>query len=1091
MEKKGSERLRKRLKTELKRAEKGLLFATLAVLGILGVGTQRTWASEIPTEEQIQEYEQDGSLQDRIDYYEALTENDGQGLIADKLQVENYSRNSHFPTDWNAAKGRMQSEGGAALLIVRVEFQDKTFAEGDTEEALEKIAFGPEDKSDSCYPYESLAAYYYRSSYGKLKLDGKVYSYKAQHDRDYYGANEERLKELYLEVMDALDEQGVDFSLFDKNNDGYLDGVYFHFAGETGGWGSIWWSAVYQSSIEEKEYDGKKIGYHGKIMEQSQDSDATNTWIHETGHMLGLPDYYSYTTHSFEGGIRTYDMMCNNIGDHNAFSKWLLGWIEDDEILQLSLDEKDLVEQNVTLSSLSSLESEDGAYKAAVVSMRGEGIFSEYYLVEYDTEAENQSGLRFSNSDYKEQSLPEGFRVFHINATLNENHTAFAYSNRTGGRPKLIELTDPDGSEPHRDGGVATAGERVYGNVPGAENAEKYGCYYSNGDSLTPNTDPATTLDDERYYGKSGISLTDFNPQGESGTVQVTIQPVEPPKPSDLKITVGKPWDAICQSNVISLPIELSEKVSLKEEKAPYLTLKDGTRLQGRLYIYTAQKYQLLFESSELPEGEYDLTFPAGTFQMVGDVDSLEEHFTVKVGANAKYQKDLSIDPGYFYAESTTIDDGWAIMSYNPEESQKIYFTKISKTGEISKTTIDTSSWEPWISGWTQGYPIDLLQMQDGTWVLSIADHEYECTWVAHLDEQGNLLGKVQRLSIPTIELVQVGNTIKAVERSQSNAVSMMWNLDFEGEPQAVESEYYGCNFYFLENGYLIGHLSGSPVGFYAEDRESLDELQSDEFKMDYDYMDEKDQKTRTYEFEFGTDVEQLFGMDQMGAVEKDGMIYLFDKQDGSESWDDGYYTYTDLTLYICKINKETGEMTEKTEVKEPLRYMKADDESITSKNMKMNWSNGKLFVQVQLSGSATGGISDNYLLNLDGTIEKRISGRSSTMALLSGKQLLVQNSGEEGTTYRVYSFADSDDPSKPDDPAKPDDPVTPDDPSKPDTPSNPENPKTDVTDQKAGKTKEAAKTGDQTRIPYAMVGLAAGIGLAAGVLVYRKKREI
>ena len=52
----------------------------------------------------------------------------------------------------------------------------------------------------------------------------------------------------------------------------------------------------------------------------------THTYIHETGHLLGLSDYYSQdATQKFKpmGGM---DMMDYNLGDENTFSKMLLNW---------------------------------------------------------------------------------------------------------------------------------------------------------------------------------------------------------------------------------------------------------------------------------------------------------------------------------------------------------------------------------------------------------------------------------------------------------------------------------------------------------------------------------------------------------------------------------------------------------------------------------------------------------------------------------------------------------------------------------------------------------------------------------------------
>lgn len=52
----------------------------------------------------------------------------------------------------------------------------------------------------------------------------------------------------------------------------------------------------------------------------------THVLIHETGHLLGLKDYYSEDEDEQYFATAKFDMMDMNIGDHNAFSKMLLDW---------------------------------------------------------------------------------------------------------------------------------------------------------------------------------------------------------------------------------------------------------------------------------------------------------------------------------------------------------------------------------------------------------------------------------------------------------------------------------------------------------------------------------------------------------------------------------------------------------------------------------------------------------------------------------------------------------------------------------------------------------------------------------------------
>ena len=54
-----------------------------------------------------------------------------------------------------------------------------------------------------------------------------------------------------------------------------------------------------------------------------------HTYIHETGHLLGLEDYYDTSSTSLISKIShlgRMDIMDSSLGDHNAFSKMLLGW---------------------------------------------------------------------------------------------------------------------------------------------------------------------------------------------------------------------------------------------------------------------------------------------------------------------------------------------------------------------------------------------------------------------------------------------------------------------------------------------------------------------------------------------------------------------------------------------------------------------------------------------------------------------------------------------------------------------------------------------------------------------------------------------
>ena len=122
---------------------------------------------------------------------------------------------SNLPDYWQYQAGGMASEGEASVLLLQVDFPDKRFAEGDTLEALEDIAFGGRNVD---YPYESLSAYYDRASYGKLQIRGQAFAYTASHERSWYESN--GIQSLFQETLAALDEE-IDYTQFDGNGDGW------------------------------------------------------------------------------------------------------------------------------------------------------------------------------------------------------------------------------------------------------------------------------------------------------------------------------------------------------------------------------------------------------------------------------------------------------------------------------------------------------------------------------------------------------------------------------------------------------------------------------------------------------------------------------------------------------------------------------------------------------------------------------------------------------------------------------------------------------------------------------------------------------
>lgn len=316
-------------------------------------------------------------------------------------------------------KGAMPSTGNVKALVLLIEFPDQTHKSVYSKEYMENVLFGT--KSSSSYP--SISDFYRSSSYGKLEITGDVYGwYTTENKSNYYSRNYSDYTSDVV-IKEALDyyKDTIDFSSYDSNNDGYIDAVYAIYSRRYDTSSDVWWA--YQTTYEDYETreKGLKLGdvtFSGYIwasvsfLEDDMGFMAspinTTTYIHETGHLMGLDDYYDYDyTVGSNAGLGGADMMDYNVGDHCSISKMLLGWI-DPIVVDLSKD------QTIQISSFT-----ETGQVLLIPNGTYENIFSEYYLVELYT----PTGLNTTNTYFTRY----GVRILHVDATLDEGGMSGSY----------------------------------------------------------------------------------------------------------------------------------------------------------------------------------------------------------------------------------------------------------------------------------------------------------------------------------------------------------------------------------------------------------------------------------------------------------------------------------------------------------------------------------------------------------------------------------------------------------------------------------------------------------------------------------------
>ena len=215
----------------------------------------------------------------------------------------------------------------------------------------------------------------------------------------YYGANKGSstdnpvaLEEFVREACTLADPL-VDFSQYDHNQDGFIDNIYFFYAGkgeaDSGDGNAIWPHSAYYADIAKEagatqkslKLDGIEVGNYtcsneinGTVIKPQPA--GIGTFVHEFGHVLGLADHYdiyygmaTFTPGSFDTMDRaSYNNNGNTPAAFSAYERACLGWL-DLTVLKNGVD---------TLNVLPDLNDSNKAYMVPVGGTNDQ----EYFIME-------------------------------------------------------------------------------------------------------------------------------------------------------------------------------------------------------------------------------------------------------------------------------------------------------------------------------------------------------------------------------------------------------------------------------------------------------------------------------------------------------------------------------------------------------------------------------------------------------------------------------------------------------------------------------------------------------------------------------------
>ncbi len=232
------------------------------------------------------------------------------------------------------------------VVVLLIDYPDQLYTEGEfaaVPNDIDSVLF-----SDNLNPTGSMKEYYIENSYGQFVLQGDIFGwYRAPESYKYYvnfcdgslghGDYPNNGQKLVEEAILAADAD-IDFSLYDNNGDGYVDGLFVIHSGggrETSGGSCDMWSHAWGLYEHELLVDGVRIQNYLMVPEEAYSGvSPIGVICHEYGHVLGLPDLYDpdFST----DGLGQWAMMSHGLYLGSAqtpsqficWSKYKLGWLD-------------------------------------------------------------------------------------------------------------------------------------------------------------------------------------------------------------------------------------------------------------------------------------------------------------------------------------------------------------------------------------------------------------------------------------------------------------------------------------------------------------------------------------------------------------------------------------------------------------------------------------------------------------------------------------------------------------------------------------------------------------------------------------------
>ncbi|MFA7020296.1 MAG: Ig-like domain-containing protein, partial [Bacilli bacterium] len=315
------------------------------------------------------------------------------------------------------------------ILVIPIEFTDYTF----TSKTLTDIQTLFNGTPEQTNYWESVSSFYEKSSYGNLDLTFTIANKFNTGYTALQAANLDTSSTQYFTtnlIRNAVSNyKSVNGSAstqqFDADNNGYIDAVWMIYSCpnysnsntirniSTDYWAYVFWDYNQYSSTSSPNQNNYGWASYDFMYEGGGTTKVdAHTFIHETGHLLGLDDYYNYDDDSDYKPTGGIDMMDYNVTDHNVWSKMALGWTKP---------------YVVTGNAEITINPAESSGDAILIADNWNGTsYDEFMMLElYTPTGLNQlDSLTAYNGSYPQGYTIPGVRLYHIDSRIGK----FSYS---------------------------------------------------------------------------------------------------------------------------------------------------------------------------------------------------------------------------------------------------------------------------------------------------------------------------------------------------------------------------------------------------------------------------------------------------------------------------------------------------------------------------------------------------------------------------------------------------------------------------------------------------------------------------------------